>query len=62
VADFRPWDRAAYPGGYHEQLNAQARAEARATFARALVVLAQSPHATEDTLQYLAERADQEEA
>lgn len=62
MADFIPWNRSAYPEGYHAQLNAQAKAEARRVFARALVVLAQSDSATPDTLEYLAERAEQEEA
>jgi hypothetical protein len=57
VADFKPWDRTAFPGGYHEQLNAEARAEARATLALALTTLALADTGTPDTLQYLAERA-----
>ena len=58
MSDFKPWDRVRYPEGYHTQLNAQAREEARAVMRRALVALAQSSAGTDDTLLYLAERVE----
>lgn len=39
MTDFKPWDRAAYPGGYHTQLNTDARAAAQVTLAEAAAVL-----------------------
>jgi hypothetical protein len=54
--NFVPWDRVAYPDGYHTQLNAQARAEARATMARALDALVKAGAGCDETLAYLAER------
>lgn len=52
----KPWDRARYPGGYHEQLNADYAAQAGENLARMLTVLTESGAGTPDVLDYLRER------